>query len=88
MDRQEDLPFLESKWFAVQLFSAEYSFYSGRKAPSHKMQMVSFTYYYYYYYYYFGGGSTSGLMLIGSRPPRDTFEFFSRTVSLMVDSIV
>ena len=55
------------------------SFYSGREAPSLKMGSVCFSYYYFYYFYYyfyFGGGSTSGLMLIGSRPPRDRFDFF------------
>ena len=44
--------------------------YSGRKAPSLKMQMVCFSFSF--------GGSTSSLMLIGSRP-HDTSFVVSRT---------
>ena len=53
------------------------SYYSGRKVLSLKMGSVCFSYYYYYYFLnYFFGGLTSSLMLIGLRPPRDTFAFF------------
>ena len=65
-------PFLTPKFRLV----SKANNYSGRKAPSLKMGSVCFSYYYYYLLLLFWGGLTSGLMLIGSQPPRDTFEFF------------